>query len=279
MSRLSTRLHVLNDIFVSYCSYPIFPFPTSHHPAFHSHSDDEMLIVRSGDIIAMTPNSYLSHKGPCVLFYKKQCPHAQINREGSSYERYCIRFNRNTIAEFFPDWSLFAYFSREESFLLPLSEAEAERLVTAANLLYQCPRSDEQNIRQRLLLCYLFAEATEIGQLRDSSPPVHFYLTAVTQYIADHIKEKLTIDRIASEFYIGRTKLIRDFREFFSMSISQYITMERPARARMLLQSGESVLTAAEECGFVDSAYFIRVFRKYYDITPAMYRRQCSENP
>ena len=87
-----------------------------------------MLIVRSGDIIAMTPNSYLSHKGPCVLFYKKQCPHAQINREGSSYERYCIRFNRNTIAEFFPDWSLFAYFSREESFLLPLSEAEAERI-------------------------------------------------------------------------------------------------------------------------------------------------------
>lgn len=274
---MSTQQHTLNDIVISHCVYPIYPFPTSFHPSFHTHSEDEMLIVCSGDIIAMTPNSYLSHKGPCVLFYKKQCPHAQINREGASYERYCIRFNRNTMAEFFQNWSLLAY--REEAFLLPLSEAEAGRLAAAANLLYQCPRSDEHNIRQRLLLCYLFAEATEIGQQRDSSPPVHFYLTAVTQYIADHIKEKLTIDRIASEFYIGRTKLIRDFREFFSMSISQYITMERLARARWLLQHGESVQTAAEECGFVDSAYFIRVFRKYFNTTPAMYRRQCSENP
>ena len=63
------------------------------------------------------------------------------------------------------------------------------------------------------------------------------------------------------------------------MSVSQYITMERLVRARMLLQRGEAVAVAAEECGFTDSAYFIRVFRKYYGITPAKYRRQCAEVP
>ena len=63
------------------------------------------------------------------------------------------------------------------------------------------------------------------------------------------------------------------------MSVSQYITMERLVRARFMLQQGEPVVTAAEECGFADSAYFIRVFRKYYSMTPAMYRRQCSESP
>ncbi|MGI5854881.1 MAG: helix-turn-helix transcriptional regulator [Candidatus Merdivicinus sp.] len=269
----------MNEISISYTTYPVSPFPTAFHPTYHSHSHDEMLIVLSGDIIAMAANTYLTHKGPCVLFYKKQCPHAQINGEGVPYERYCIGFDRNTIAEFFPDLSLFASFRREDAFLLPLDSGEAERLAAAAKLLYQCPRTEEPNIRQRLLLCYIFAEVTEIGRQRSSSPPVHFYLTAVTQHIAAHIQEKLTIDGIAAEFHIGRTKLIRDFREFFSMSVSQYITMERLVRARMLLQRGEAVAVAAEECGFTDSAYFIRVFRKYYGITPAKYRRQCAEVP
>ena len=206
---------IVNEILISHCSYPVFPFPTAFHPSYHTHSHDEMLIVRSGDIIAITPNTYLSHKGPCVLMYKKQCPHAQINGEGVPYERYCIGFDRNVIVEFFPDWSLFTSLCLEDAVLLPLDEAEAERLSSASSLLYQCGQSDECSVRQRLLLCYLLAEVTEIGRQRNCSPPVHFYLTAVTQYIAEHIQEKLTIDRITSEFHVGRTKLIRDFQDFF----------------------------------------------------------------
>ncbi|MGI5894820.1 MAG: helix-turn-helix transcriptional regulator [Candidatus Merdivicinus sp.] len=267
----------MHEIQISYSFHPPMPFPTAIHPTYHSHPHDEMLVIHSGDIIAMTSNTYLSHKGPCILFYKKFCPHTQINGGGVSYERYCIGFDRNSVAEFLPDLSLFASFCREDAFLLPLNPAEEERLTSAAKLLYQSPQ--EGDIRRRLLLSYLLAEVAEISVQRAESQPVHFYLTAVTQYIADHMREKLTIDRIAGEFHIGRTKLIRDFREFFSMSVSQYITMERLVRARMMLQRGEAVLTAAEQCGFTDSAYFIRVFRKYYGMTPAVYRRQSSENP
>ena len=259
------------DIRVSYWYQPAPSFPTTIHPAYHSHPFDEMLIIRSGDVIAMTANTYLSHKGSCVLFYKKFCPHTQINGGGIPYERYCINFDRNAVAEFSLDASLLPPAFCEEAVLLPLNADEEERLTAAAKLLYRCPSQEGGDIRRRLLLSYLLAEVLEISNRYAGPQPIHYYLTSVTQYISNHIQEKLTIDRIAKEFHIGRTKLIRDFRDFFSMGICQYITMERLVRARMLLQHGGSVLTAAEQCGFTDSAYFIRVFRKYYGITPAMY--------
>lgn len=268
----------MHEFEISYTAYPTTSFPMVTHPTYHSHSYDELLIVHSGDVIAMTSNTYLSHRGSCVLFYKKSCPHTQINGGGVPYERYCIGFDRNSVVEFLPDLSLFAAFYREEAVLLPLNPLEEERLTAAAKLLYQCASFQDGNIRCRLLLSYLIAEISEISRQRTGTQHIHFYLTAVTQYIAEHIQEKLTIDHLAAQFHIGRTKLIRDFREFFSMTVSQYITMERLVRARMLLQGGESVLAVAEKCGFTDSAYFIRVFRKYYGITPAIYRKQSSEN-
>ena len=269
----------MDAISVRYAAAPAYSFPTVVHPNYHSHPYDEMLIIHSGDVIAMASNAYLAHKGSCVLFYKKNCSHAQINGEGTPYERYYICFDRNLLADFFPDWSLFFTFCHEDAFLLPLDDAEESRLIAAARLLQQCIQSGEPDFCQRLLLCYIFAEVTEIGRKKGSSRPVSFDLTGVTQYIAEHLQEKLTIDGIAHEFHISRTKLTQDFRELFSMSVLQYITLARLSQAKLLLRCGETVLTAAEKCGFADSTHFIRVFRKYYGITPAKYRRQCSEIP
>ena len=57
------------------------------------------------------------------------------------------------------------------------------------------------------------------------------------------------------------------------MSVNEYITAERIHRARMLLCAGASVDAAAEQCGFSDSGYFIRVFRRYEQVTPLQYKR------
>lgn len=264
---------------ISYC-ISSNPDSTRFHQAYHTHSFDEILIICSGDIIAMTPNIYLTHKGPCVLFYKKNCPHAQMNGENVRYERYYLHFDRTFIADIFNDWSLFASFSQDDAFLLPLEGADGQRIIAAAALLHSYFTSGEaSDIRLRLLLGYLFAEITETGKKQGCTPPVHFYLTLITQYISEHIADKPTINQLASQFHVGRTKLIQDFQEFFSMTIMEYITMERLNKARFLLQQGESVRITAEICGFSDSSHLIRVFRRNYHITPSAFQRQCSDNP
>ena len=45
--------------------------------------------------------------------------------------------------------------------------------------------------------------------------------------------------------------------------------------AKALLETDNSeIAQIATECGFQDESYFIQVFRKFYGITPAAYRRQ-----
>lgn len=43
---------------------------------------------------------------------------------------------------------------------------------------------------------------------------------------------------------------------------------------QMLRETGESVSAIALELGYVDTSYFIKVFKKFEGITPLVYRQQ-----
>lgn len=249
---------------------------------YHHHAYHELLLVLSGDLIAVTPNQYLSHQGPCLLLYRAGRMHNQINRSGIVYERFYM--------DFFPQYDgipahcgeLFAADQTEDAFLLPLSVRKAQQLSAVARILLELtehqehPEADE---RVRLLMGYVLTETARLYH-RNSAPPRRTeaqYLSAVTQYISQHLGEKLTISSLAEQFHVGKTKLTADFSTYLSMTVNQYITTERITYARKLLEDGESVDRTAELCGYSDSGYFIRVFRKYEEMTPLQYKYRGSE--
>lgn len=250
----------------------------SRGESYHQHPYHELLLVTSGDLAALTPRSYLSHHGACFLLYRAGHLHNQINRAGTVYERYYLDFAPDFCAIPPSAQSLFAADAQPDAVLLPLSMRRAQQLAAAARIAQELsesmalPGADE---RVQLLVGYILSEyarryahgaAVSGGAEAD-------YLSEVTMYIGDHLTEKLTIARLAREFHVGHTKLSSDFRNYLSMSVNEYITAERINRARRLLRDGASVDAAAEQCGFSDSGYFIRVFRRYEQVTPLQYKR------
>lgn len=269
-----------NQINITFSSQKFNAFPIPTHPVYHSHSYDEMLIILSGDIIALTQNTYLSHKGACILFYKKNCAHAQINNTETAYERYYMQFDRGIVSEFFPDNSLLNAYYREDAFLIPLNDTEPAKMKYMAHTMLEIYEnnkfSDTEDIRLKLLLCYIFAEITEVAKHNNYLKDINIdqYLISVVQYISENISQKITIKELSTKFHVGRTKLTQDFKKYLSMTISEYITMERLVRARLMLQHGETLGDIVANCGFTDIAYFIRIFKKYNNMTPAQYRRK-----
>jgi two-component system response regulator YesN len=57
-------------------------------------------------------------------------------------------------------------------------------------------------------------------------------------------------------------------------SVTAYVTQLRMERAMQLLKSRPDMRIGdvAEQCGFLDVAYFSRVFRQYYGMTPTLAR-------
>ena len=76
-----------------------------------------------------------------------------------------------------------------------------------------------------------------------------------------------------------RFRLSRAFKAAFGIAPHAYLVQLRLARARQLLASGQPPARVAMTLGFADQSHMGRWFRRAYGLTPAHYRRRCSNLP
>ena len=97
----------------------------------------------------------------------------------------------------------------------------------------------------------------------------------IEQYLMDHLTDDLHIEDICKEFFISRNTLYRLFKTQFHTSIKVYILEKRMQQAsKLLIESPHlSISEIAISCGFSDYNYFIRAFKKHYQITPLQFKK------
>ena len=96
----------------------------------------------------------------------------------------------------------------------------------------------------------------------------------ILDYIRDNLSEPLSLDQIASQFFISKHYLCRVFKAATGFSVMEYIIYSRVLRARQLLQEGTSVQQAGELSGFSDNSHFIRTFCLLTCVTPCRYAKE-----
>ena len=90
----------------------------------------------------------------------------------------------------------------------------------------------------------------------------------LTQYIEDHLDENLSLDVLASEFYVSKYHIAHVFKDNLGLSIHQYITKKRLSACREAIQGGDNITQAYQMFGFGDYSSFYRAFKKEYGISP-----------
>ena len=97
----------------------------------------------------------------------------------------------------------------------------------------------------------------------------------LTEYIENHLSEDLSLSGICKKFYISRSMLYNISTKAFGMGITDYIRLQRIKRAKsMLTQSNKTIYQIAEDIGFNDANYFVRLFKKIEGMTPGQYRKE-----
>lgn len=88
-------------------------------------------------------------------------------------------------------------------------------------------------------------------------------------YIHGHYDEELDLEKIAAATEISKSEALRCFKAGLQTTPVVYLTQYRLCRAKELLQNGEdTVQQIAVKCGFDNSSYFCKVFKKYMGISP-----------
>ncbi len=103
-------------------------------------------------------------------------------------------------------------------------------------------------------------------------------IKSVLEYIETHYNSSISLEDLAQIAGMNPKYFCRVFRSLTHHSPMDYVNFYRIEQAAYLLDSSDLSITAVgTECGFWESSYFTKVFKKYKGLTPQQYRRAVSE--
>ncbi len=182
-----------------------------------------------------------------------------------------VHFNGNGAKSFYD-----AYLNKGNSYvfrprsILPFTEALDQLYLCQQNKSSLMELSANKGITDIITLCFTENESLKQGEfsIPDKLQQVHTYLT-------ENYAEKISLEDLAERFFISKFHLSREYKKIYGNTIGNELTYQRISHAKSMLRfSDDSVDTIALKCGFQDSGYFIKVFKKAENMTPLEYRKK-----
>lgn len=117
-------------------------------------------------------------------------------------------------------------------------------------------------------------------ELDDAETPKRHYTTAqvglakrTSRFIAAHLGERITIDKLSEHFHVSPTQLKNCFRGVFGMSVYAYIrTQKMMAASRLLKNTNDTILDIGNRFGYTNGSKFAKAFKDIMGMTPNEYR-------
>ncbi len=103
-------------------------------------------------------------------------------------------------------------------------------------------------------------------------------LNEIYNLITDESLAYISLESLADEMGISPQYLSRSFKDKTGMNFIEYVTLKRMEKAyRLIRMQNVSVREIAQSCGYNDIAYFNRMFKKTFGVTPVDCRRKTDE--
>ncbi|WP_043200955.1 AraC family transcriptional regulator [Pseudomonas putida] len=157
-----------------------------------------------------------------------------------------------------------------------------ERLARASALAFRAVHDQDLRIVRQTAMDDLLACLTRhMHWRRRINPDPRLPLTAqrARDYLHANLERDIGLEDLAQACGIDRFRLTRAFKAAFGIAPHAYLIQLRLARARRLLAQGQTPAEVAVALGFADQSHLGRWFRRAYRLTPADYRRRCSNLP
>ena len=261
-----------------------------YHMVFHWHKEWEIIRILEGDfLLYLDGQEYHAHAGD-VFLVRDGMLHGGIP-QNCVYE--CLVFDLHGL---FRDINLVkkylrpiyrnvlipqVYFPGRQGDIYPI----IDELMDGFSALYpqEGQKSETKSFPELTTLgniSRLFSVILQKGYLMESENPQLSHsrkvaqLKAVLEFIENHFNDHLTLDALAGLVGMSPKYFCRFFRTITQQTPMDYVNHYRIERASSLLSSPDYSVTAVGlECGFSDSSYFVKTFKKYKGMTPKQYQK------
>ncbi len=100
-------------------------------------------------------------------------------------------------------------------------------------------------------------------------------MSLAAQYITERLNSDIGIEEVANKIGISSSYFCLLFKNHFSMTFVEYVTLQRIEAAKfMLVNSDKSITVIGTGIGYQERRYFTKVFQKQTGMSPKEYREQ-----
>lgn len=156
------------------------------------------------------------------------------------------------------------------------------RLAHATSLAFETLHRGELKIVRQTALDGLLERLTHHLHWRaryGDDPRLPLVAQKAREYLHANAHEDIGLDQLAAATGVDRFRLTRAFKAAYGMAPHAYLVQLRLATARRMLARGEQPASVAMTLGFADQSHLGRWFVRAYGLTPALYRKRCSNLP
>jgi AraC-like DNA-binding protein len=187
-----------------------------------------------------------------------------------------------------PQWlerelrSLFEDIPEHSQLSFAATLADDPRLAIATAQAFQSLHGQELRIIRQTALDTLLGHLTSHLRWRaqlSPDPRLPWVAHKAREYLHSHMVHDIGLDDLARVTGVDRFRLTRAFKAAFGLAPHAYLIQLRLAKARRSLAAGQSPADVAAALGFADQSHLGRWFQRAYRMTPADYRRRCSNLP
>ncbi len=258
----------------------------SHTP--EKHDFWEMVYVDSGEVISITDGTAQTLSQGQVIFHSPNEVHAHVSNRVISNSMLVVSFTCKSPAMKFFDRKIFTL-DKTGKTLLKLFTDEAKNALgeipgdyadkNALNF-DNAPFGSMQLLESYLteFLLVLCRGNNASGKLIRTENSRELADNSIAEligaYLEDNVYKSLTLTNICNEFYMGKTRLCKIFREYTGTGPIEYYLNLKIAEAKKLLSTDVSVNRIADMLGYSSIHNFSRAFKKVTGMPPSKYKKK-----
>jgi AraC-like DNA-binding protein len=255
-----------------------------NHVGDHSHSYYEVYFFLNGDVTYdVEGKQYPLQYGDYLLIPPEVKHHPIFHSTGKTYQRIVLWISRNyfeTMCSWSEDFSYsFRYVSENNHYHFRRDFVTFQniqgRLLDLLEEIHGNKAFHKLNSELQIHSFMLLLNRITYDMLHQV-PAVYenvLYLN-LCDYINNHLEENLSLDHLASFFYVSKYHISHVFKDNMGISLHQYILKKRLQASKNGILSGIPFVELYHQYGFSDYTSFYRAFKKEFGLSPKEFREQ-----
>jgi len=256
-------------------------------PSNHMHDEYEFFFLSEGEGDFFIDNKHSPISAGDLVFIKKNIPHRTDYSSTQPHTRYLIELKEDKLVHILktflsidpeqflkPDFAIYSLTKKDQDEAVAIFDSIIYELQQKKD---KYERFAELKLAELLVGIYRYSYDTSLNSFEGKTlrTDKDDMIASVLEYIHSNLTEDISLDSIASQFFINKSYLGRLFKEATNYTVSDYINIERVRTAKLyLLKTNYSIEKISQIVGFSYSSYFTRIFKKYTEVSPLQYRKK-----